>query len=124
MTETPQAEPAFDPAEARPEQDALASQEATKFARGENLEDDGRRQEHRRHQAFRNQVHRALVCLFWAIVVCVGVGVGALVYTWHLLAPTCWHWLDEDAINKLERILTPALLSGAFAGYVNRRMAG
>jgi hypothetical protein len=99
---------------------ALAEEEAAKLGAGLDLEHDGRRQEHARHQTFRNQVNLATLILFWLIVACVGAGV--LVFAWHLVMPVSWHWLNDAMRDKLQTLLAAALLSSALTGYVNRRL--
>jgi hypothetical protein len=101
--------------------DSRANEEAMKFATGSDLEVDGRRQEHVRHQKFRNHVNIATLILFWLIAGSIGVGV--LVFTWHLVTPVCWHFLDSESRDKLQTILGAAVLSSALTGYVNKRMA-
>jgi len=101
--------------------DALAEAEAAKLGAGQDLEHDGRRQEHNRHQTFRNQVNLATLILFWVIVTCVALGV--LVFAWHLVTPASWHWLSDTARDKLQTLLAAALLSSALTGYVNRRLS-
>jgi hypothetical protein len=101
--------------------DALAEEEAAKLGAGLDLEHDSRRQEHARHQTFRNQVNLATLILFWVIVICVGLGV--LVFAWHLITPASLHWLSDAARDKLQTLLAAALLSSALTGYVNRRLS-
>jgi hypothetical protein len=113
--------PIFEPGAADKPSDDLAQQEALKLGAGENIETDGKRQEHRRHQTFRNQVNIATIGLFWIFVVCIAAGV--LVFTWHLIAPICWHFLNDEALGKIQTLLGSALLSSALTGYVSRRMS-
>jgi hypothetical protein len=101
--------------------DALAEVEAAKLGSGQDLEQDGLRQEHNRHQTFRNQVNRATLILFWVIVACMRLGV--VVFAWHLVTPVAWHWLSDSARDKLQTLLAAALLTSALTGYVNRRLA-
>jgi hypothetical protein len=114
------AAPRFAPDETGPADD-LATAEAYTLGAGDDLERNGKLQEHQRHQTFRNHVNRATLILFWLIVVCVGLGV--FVYSWHLVTPLAWHWLDGAAREKLQTLLAAALLSSALTGYVNRRLA-
>lgn len=101
--------------------DALAEEEAAKLGAGLDLEHDSRRQEHARHQKFRNQVNLATLILFWVIIACVAAGV--VVFAWHLVTPASWHWLSDAARDKLQTLLAAALLSSALTGYVNRRLS-
>lgn len=101
--------------------DDLAEQEAVKIVSGADLEVDGHRQEHERHQKFRNHVNAAMLGLFWLMVGLVAVG--STVFVWHLVTPTSWQWLEGGALEKLQTLLAAALLSSALTGYVNKRIA-
>ncbi len=98
----------------------MATTEAIRLDSGLDLEKDGRTQEHRRHQQFRNHANWATLALFWIIVACIAMGVVAYVY--HLLTPECWHWLSQDALDKLQTLLGAAILSSALTQYVSKRM--
>ena len=112
--------PIFAP-DAAGQQDELAQAEAIKLGKGDDLELDGQRQEHDRHQRFRNHANIAMLGLFWLMAALVGSG--ALVFTWHLLTPDGWHWLSGPSLEKLQTLLAAALLSSALTGYVNKRIA-
>ncbi len=105
----------------QPVPDARAQQEALKLNSGSDLEKDGRENEHRRHQQFRNHVNTATLVLFWVIVFCVLVGVVA--FAFHLVFPKGWHYLDEDQLDQLKTMLGAAVLSSALTGYASKRMA-
>lgn len=120
MAEQAQGVPAFEP-DSVSQQDELAQAEAIKIGNGDDLESDGKRQEHGRHQKFRNHVNAAMLGLFWLLVALVGAG--TIVFVWHLLTPASWHWLEEDSLAKLQTLLGSALLSSALTGYVNKRIA-
>jgi hypothetical protein len=114
------ATPVFTP-DATKSQDDLAEVEAAKISAGEDLEHDSKRQEHVRHQKLHNHVNWGTLALFWVIVFCVGGA--AVVLAWHLVAPACLQWLSDSGRDKLEGMLTAALLSNALAGYVKRRLS-
>ncbi len=120
MAEQAQSGSIFEP-DAGGQQDELAQAEAIKFGKGDDLELDGQRQEHGRHQRFRNHANAAMLGLFWLMVALVGIGV--LVFTWHLLTPDGWHWLEAPSLEKLQTLLASAVLSSAITGYVNKRIA-
>ncbi len=92
------------------------------MAAGDDLELDGKKREHRRHQSFRDHVNLAVLIIIWLIVISICLGIA--VFAWHLLTPICWHFLDEKALDKLQTILGAAVLSSALTGYANRRMNG
>lgn len=100
--------------------DSRATTEAALIAEGRDLERDGAEREHGRKQAFKDHVNRAAIALFWTLVGCVALGL--FVYVWHLLTPADWHFLGEQALNKLETLLGAAILSSALTNYANRQM--
>jgi hypothetical protein len=100
--------------------DARAEQEAAMLAQGVDLEEDGKKQEHRRYQSFRNHINLALIFVFW--IVAVSIMVGILIYAWHIVAPDKWKFLSEKGFNKLQTLLGSAVLSSALSGYVKQRM--
>jgi hypothetical protein len=103
-------------------EDTKADTEAVKIAKGEDLEADGKKREHDRHQHFRDNVNNAVLIILWLLVACICLGVAT--FAWHILTPQCAHFLDDKQLEKLQTLLGTALLSSAFAGYANRRMSG
>ncbi|AJY65521.1 Uncharacterised protein [Burkholderia pseudomallei] len=110
----------FTPA-SQPSADAIATKEATSLAAGIDLEKDGARQEHKRHQTFRNHINVATIGLFW--VICLGLLIGIATYAWHMVTPDALHYLTEKQLDKLQTVLGSAVLSSALTGYVNKRMS-
>ncbi|WP_340529432.1 hypothetical protein [Cupriavidus necator] len=100
---------------------AIAQTEALRMAAGEDLESDGKAQEHRRHQTFRNHINRAAIWIFWVIAASLLIGI--VTFSWHLVTPASFHFLADKQLDKLQTILGSAVLSSALTGYVNRRMA-
>ncbi len=112
--------PEFDPTSTG-SGDSRATEEALKIAAGDDLERDGKQREHKRHQKFRDHANIAVLILFWLIIISLGVGV--MVFTWHLLTPACWHFLNDSQMEKLQTILASALLSSALTGYAKQRLS-
>ena len=110
----------FDP-DSESEPDTRALKEALLLSSGDDLEKDGKEQEHARHQKFRNHVNTATLVLFWFIVVCVLIGVAA--FAFHLVFPAKWHYLEKDQLDQLKTMLGAAVLSSALTGYASKRMA-
>jgi hypothetical protein len=101
--------------------DGRATSEAVAFAEGVDLEKDGKQREHDRHQSFRDTANAAILWLFRLIAVCLGLGI--LVYTFHLLCPRSWHFLDKEALDKLQTVMGAAVLSSALTSYVKNRLS-
>lgn len=100
--------------------DARATTEAMKIAAGSDLEFDGRKREHNRHQSFRDHVNIGVLIIIWLIIVSICLGI--VVFLWHLLTPERLHFLGDPALEKLQTILSATVLSSALTGYANRRM--
>jgi hypothetical protein len=114
------AEPIFQP-EPDEAPDRRSASESVKLASGESLEDAGRLREHWRHQEFRDEVNKATLWLLRLIVACIGLGI--VIFAWHLLTPPALHWMSDASLDKLQTILVSAIFSSALTGYANRRMA-
>lgn len=101
--------------------DSLAASEAALLASNTDLDSDGKKQEHGRHQRFQDNANRVALGLLWAVAIFSLVGM--IVYVWHLVAPTCWHWVKADELSTIRTLLTGVLFSSAMTGYVNKRMS-
>ena len=109
----------FRPAISHPTDDDLAKKEAIAIGAG-TLEADAKKQEHGRHQKFRDHINRATLIVFWTVVFCLIVSI--LIFTFHLVTPEKWHFLSIDQIGTLKTLLGGAILSSAMSGYVANRM--
>jgi len=101
-------------------EDDRAKKEALMIGGGLDLEADGKKQEHTRHQSFRNAVNTATIILFWVIASCLLVGI--LTYVWHMITPKNWQYLDKEQLGELKTILVTAITSSALTQYVKKRM--
>lgn len=98
----------------------LGAQEAAAFAANQDIEKDGKHRDHVRFQKFRDYVNLASLILFWTV--CASVLVGILTFSWHMLTPESWYYLNSDQLEKLKTILGAAVLSSALTGYANKHM--
>lgn len=101
--------------------DSLANREAVALAGNEDLDADGKQKEHGRHQRFQEQANKVAVLLLLVVAACTFLGIA--IYVWHLVAPICWRWLNEDDLDSIRTLLTGVLFSSAMSGYVNKRMS-
>ncbi|MCA3185992.1 MULTISPECIES: hypothetical protein [unclassified Cupriavidus] len=85
-----------------------------------DIELAGRLREQARHQSFRDQVNCAMIGMFW--ILCASLAGGIVVYSWHLMTPLLWHFLDDAQQVRLQTLLAPAVLSSSLTGYVSRRI--
>jgi uncharacterized membrane protein len=100
--------------------DTLANSEAAALASNEDLDANGRKQEHGRHQKFRDHANLAAILVLWFVVALTLLGM--FVFSVNLMLPECHQWLTPAAQEKIQTLLAAALLSSAMTGYVNRRM--
>lgn len=98
----------------------LAESEALGFAALDNLDEDGKVQEHGRHQKFRDHANIAAIVLLWVVMGSTLLGIA--VFVLHMILPPNWQWLSPAGLEKLQTLLGAALLSSAMTGYVNKRM--
>ncbi len=99
--------------------DQLAKSEAMAIDQG-TLASDAKKQEHGRHQKFRDHINQATLAVFWTVVISLLFSI--VVFTFHLITPATWHFLDEAQMSTLKTILGGAILSSAMSGYVSNRM--
>lgn len=100
--------------------DAIANKEAVLIADGFDIEKDGKKQEHNRHQSFRNHVNKATIALFWIIAGSLLLGIAA--YVWHMVTPPSWHYLSAAQLGELKTVLVTAITSSVLTQYVKKHM--
>ena len=109
----------FEPDIATPS-DRLARSEAAALESNENLDSDGKKKEHGRHQRFQEHANNVVVGLLWTVAVFTLIGMS--VYVWHLIMPERARWLSDGSLDSIRTLLTGVLFSSAMSGYVNKRM--
>jgi hypothetical protein len=116
----PTASSIFAPPDTDSKAGSIANKEAVALANERDIEKDGKEQEHDRHQAFRNHINKATILLFW--VIAVGILCGIVTFVFHLITPDSLHYLTQIQLDKLQTMLSGAVLSSLLTGYVKRRM--
>lgn len=101
--------------------DSLAKREAVAFAGNEDLDSDGKKKEHGRHQRFQDHANKVALLLLWVVAGFTFIGMG--IYVWHLIAPEGGRWLTDKSLDSIRTLLTGVLFSSAMSGYVNKRMS-
>ncbi|UST85801.1 hypothetical protein [Pseudomonas siliginis] len=101
--------------------DSLAASEAAALASNEDLDADGKKKEHGRHQQFRDHTNKVALGLLWTVAFFTLLGMGAFVF--HLVMPVSWYWLTPEALSTIKTLLTGVLFSSAMSGYVTKRMS-
>jgi hypothetical protein len=109
----------FEPDVAAPS-DRLAKDEAAALGSNEDLDSDGKKKEHGRHQRFQEHANQVVVGLLWTVAVFTLIGMS--VYVWHLIMPEPARWLTDNSLDSIRTLLTGVLFSSAMSGYVNKRM--
>lgn len=109
----------FEPDVAAPS-DQLAKIEAAALGSNEDLDSDGKKKEHGRHQRFQEHANNVVVGLLWTVAFFTLIGMS--VYVWHLVMPQSVRWLSDTSLDSIRTLLTGVLFSSAMSGYVNKRM--
>lgn len=93
------------------------------LARG--LPEDQLRQEaetkaHTRQQRFLDTFEYLVIAAMMAI----GAGlIGSVaIWFWHMLTPSCWQWLDDEALAQIQDIVTGGVLASVLAEHMRRRL--
>lgn len=107
--------------EETPSPDSLAKREAVALAGNEDLDADGKKKEHGRHQRFQEHANKVALLLLWVVAGFTFIGMG--IYVWHLVAPDEVRWLSKESLDSIRTLLTGVLFSSAMSGYVNKRMS-
>ena len=92
--------------------DASAIAEAEVISRGEDLEKAAELAQHERREGARDTVARLLnfgIRVLFGIILIAG-----LVWAYHLLTPTCWHWLTEEQLSSIKESFFSATIGFAF----------
>lgn len=95
----------------------LATKESISLNEGD-LEKEAKRSEHKRRENFREQINKAAKIIFWIGV----LGIIVLIFTeiWHLVTPTCWHYLEKDQLSKIETILFSGMIAAMVSEYTKK----
>ncbi|MEM1036276.1 MAG: hypothetical protein AAGI14_05905 [Pseudomonadota bacterium] len=97
--------------------------EAQQFSTGESaeeLEKAARKAEHDRNEKFR--AHFGNIVTGALYFMAIGVATFAAIWSWHLLAPREWRWLDLNEIQAIQNIVTGGVLAGLIADQFRKRI--
>jgi hypothetical protein len=94
--------------------DDKGAKEAVALANN-TLEDESKRNDHKRREGIRDHAKWGAVTLFWIFVVLVIFSIFA--FAFHLLMPVAWHWLSLDQQDKIKTILFSGALASVATGY-------
>ena len=97
--------------EQEPEPTPKALKEATSIASGSL----------RRYEMVQTHIHRAGLCLFWVLVI--AVGILSMIWAWHLGAPEKWRFLTTEQQSDLQKTLLAGVGSSA-ATQLSRKWLG
>ena len=97
--------------------DQKAESEGIGFAYG-TLDDDARRKEHGRREAWRDHVAAAALILFWLVIALLSASM--MIYAIHTLTP--WQWLTDDQLDAIKGFLFSGSLVGFASTYAARNL--
>lgn len=98
-------------------------EEAKQYSEGLSLEEIQRKSEeneHHRSEKFRDNFEKVAIIFLWVL----GSILVLVFVTWfyHILAPTRYHWLNTDQLDKLQSIATGGILASIATGHIRRRI--
>lgn len=97
--------------------------EANQLSRGlsaEEIEREQENSEHLRSESFRNHFERIAIASLWIVAGLLAAGL--VTWFWHLLAPTRLHWLEPERLDRVQNIVTGAVLIGVISNHIKRRI--
>ena len=109
------------PPEQTPERDAQAKEEVKALKEQREFDATERRQEHQRREVLRTVFARGvgyIVALMFFLI-----AVALVVVAWHYLAPSDWHWMDDEALGTVSTVLFSGTLYVFLGLYVRDRVS-
>lgn len=76
--------------------------------------------EYERGKAFKDNFEK--IAIFGMRVGATALFLTGSTWLWHLLAPSCWRWLDKDDVSTLQNLFTGGILISAFADHFRKRV--
>lgn len=90
------------------------------FIKDDDLEREAKKSKHKRHQNFQQSLNCIVIIALWAIFI--AVLVCGLVYLWHMLTPSCLHFLESSQLEQIRTFVVTAILSSSLTNYANRHI--
>ena len=107
--------------EKKPREDEQAQAEIDALNEQRKLDSDEKRQEHHRREELRAVFARGVR---WLVVLAfILLGLALLVVTWHYLAPSSLHWVEDDDLSTVRTVLFSGTLFGFLGLYVRDRVS-
>ncbi len=88
----------------------------------EELKKQALKRDHERAEQFKD--HFEEVAIAGLYLMAFGVAAFAVVWTFHTLTPTQWHWLDASQVDRIQNFVTGGVLAGLIADQFRRRLGG
>lgn len=98
----------------------LEAQLLTRNLSARQIEEEAAENDHRRAEKFRDHFERIAIGAMYSIAGALFL-VGA-VWLWHLVAPSCWHFLTDEHLEKLQNVVTGGVLASVAAGHLKKRL--
>ena len=105
--------------------DDRATAEAKQLSSGlseDKLKKIAEENEAKRTERFRDHFER--LAIFTLYVVYLSLLLVGLVWLFHIITPTCWHFLTPAQAEKVQAIITGGIIAGIAAGHLKKRLSG
>jgi hypothetical protein len=86
----------------------------------EDLQDQARRNEHKRDQKFRDHFERLSLIGMWLTAMVIAVL--GVVWVYHLISPDSWPQLSDAKVRNLQNLVTAGVLVGAVGKHWSKRL--
>lgn len=106
------------------EEGSLEGREASVLSSGKSPDELARaaqNAEHDRHQKFKGHFERISIGFLYLLAG--GMLAVGIVWTWHLVSPDCWQWLDHEQLDTLKDLLTGGLIVGVLTDHFRKRLS-
>lgn len=99
------------------------TKEAALLTRGKTekeLKKEAALKEHDRSQKFKDHFERIAIGLLW--IAAASLLVIFMSWLWHMVTPSCLHYLDSEQLAKLQYLFTGGIVVGVVSGHLKKRL--
>lgn len=97
--------------------DSIADKESQAFE-ADSYDKESKRKAHQRGESLKDTLHN-FVQVGVIVVACLLI-IGVVIWAWHVLMPSYWHWLTIAQINEMQKIMSSALLAVVVSDYAKK----
>lgn len=100
------------------EGDDLAERESQALSNERDLEKEATERDHDRQQQLKDYLLAIIKIGIFVIAMLLILGV--VIWGYHLITPQSWHWLTENQLVEIQKLMTSALLAIVISDYAKK----